>query len=358
MIQSSRVEKQTLFLVQVLRAVAALMVVVHHATIMRAEFIDPTKPTWLNGASGVDIFFVISGLVMTISSSSLQHAPHPMRAFLARRVERIVPLYWLATTLKIALLIAAPAVALRPLGSPWHIFASYFFIPSFNAAGALHPVLVVGWTLNYEMLFYLLFAICLGFALPLLQFLALALGVLSAAALVIPHTAPAVFSFCHPIVLEFLYGVLLAYAMKAGKSLPPVVCWVLVAAGFTVLMSVPWGAESLLRPFIWGFPAAAIVAGAVGLEPALGMRTPRWMLELGDASYSIYLTHGFVLPVIGMLLLRIHLRGSISSVLAIVLGVAGSIILAEIVYRTVERPLMRYFRGRSRRAVSVERIGN
>jgi exopolysaccharide production protein ExoZ len=342
----------------VLRAVAALMVVLHHATIMSAERIDSTTRIWLNGASGVDIFFVISGLVMTISSSSLYNTPHPMRIFLTRRLERIVPLYWLATTLKIVLLISVPALALTPLGGAWHIFASYFFIPSFNPLGFAHPILVVGWTLNYEMLFYFLFAICLGLGTPLLKFLAFALGALAAAGMVIPHTAAAIFFYCHPIVLEFLYGVLLAYVIRLDRSLPPVVCWVLVAAGFIVLILVPWGAESLLRPFIWGLPAVAIVAGAAGLEPAIGLRTPRWILELGDASYSIYLTHGFILPVIGMLLMRIPLRGTTGWPLGIVLGVFSSVILGEIVYRLLELPLMRYFRGRRRGATSAERSGN
>jgi peptidoglycan/LPS O-acetylase OafA/YrhL len=98
----------------------------------------------------------------------------------------------------------------------------------------------------------------------------------------------------HPIVLEFLYGVVLASAIQAGKRLPPILCWLFAAAGFVLLCSVPWGAESLLRPFIWGLPAAAIVAGALGLEPGLGVRTSRWLLELGDASYSI-LSHPWIL---------------------------------------------------------------
>jgi peptidoglycan/LPS O-acetylase OafA/YrhL len=92
LLESSRTQKHTLLLVQVLRAIAALMVVAHHATIMTMERIDPTKSTWLSGAAGVDLFFVISGVVMTISAASLRKAPHPMRTFVRRRVERIVPL--------------------------------------------------------------------------------------------------------------------------------------------------------------------------------------------------------------------------------------------------------------------------
>src|SRR3954467_7325197 len=96
------------------------------------------------------------------------------------------------------------------------------------------------------MLFYLLFAICLGLRMSLLKFLTIALGLLAAAAIVIPSTAPAVFSYCHPIVLEFLYGVLLAYTIQVGNRLPQNLCWLLAAAGFIVLCSVPLGGRILV----------------------------------------------------------------------------------------------------------------
>jgi len=91
--------RPTYFLIQVLRAIAALMVVVFHTTTMLADRNALPVREWVNGASGVDIFFVISGFVMTVSSAPLRKSRHPARTFMARRIERIVPMYWLVTTL-------------------------------------------------------------------------------------------------------------------------------------------------------------------------------------------------------------------------------------------------------------------
>ena len=90
----------TFLTIQALRAVAALLVVLLHALETWGERVDPAAPgvNWENGASGVDIFFIISGFVMVISSQRLVDRPGAWRTFLQHRVIRIVPLYWLLTT--------------------------------------------------------------------------------------------------------------------------------------------------------------------------------------------------------------------------------------------------------------------
>src|ERR1700675_3528856 len=99
---------KTVYGVQALRAIAALMVVLVHSIYLWHTRIlhEPDPRYWMNGAAGVDIFFVISGLVMTLSLPGMSRFKHKARVFLWRRITRIVPLYWFATTLKAVLLVA------------------------------------------------------------------------------------------------------------------------------------------------------------------------------------------------------------------------------------------------------------
>ena len=101
-------------------------------------------------ASGVDLFFVISGFIMVYSSEDLFGARGAWRTFLTRRLVRIVPLYWLTTAITIPLM---------SLTVDWQsLLGSYFFIPYRAPSNAIVPLHGVGWTLNLEMFFYVIFA--------------------------------------------------------------------------------------------------------------------------------------------------------------------------------------------------------
>jgi exopolysaccharide production protein ExoZ len=346
--------RPTYHLIQVLRAIAALMVVAHHTTLMLHDRNGLPVANWINGGAGVDIFFVVSGFVMTISSAPLRGSTHPARTFLARRIERIAPMYWIATTVKLMTVLIAPALALNALGTPWHVIASYLFLPSRNAHGLIEPILVVGWTLNYEMAFYVLFAVALATRASLLKVLAPVLILLALLWVVPQHGVPdAVRWYETPMVLEFLAGIVLARVLPRIKRLAAPVALLLVIAGFTGLLTMAWPNFSVWRGVGWGLPAIAIVCGALALEKRWGAKTPRWLLEVGDASYSIYLVHGFALPVIGVFLSRFgsQWRGVVPVSLAA--AVILSTIAGMVVYRLVERPIANWFKGRRRTAVPV-----
>jgi len=340
-------DRRTYFLIQALRAVAALIVVAHHAVIMLVERNHLSIHYWPVGSSGVDIFFVISGFVMTISSDPLRRARHPARVFMARRLERIVPLYWLMTTLKIAMVLAAPGLAINALGGWRHVADSYLFTPGLFAHGGRDPVVVVGWTLDYEMAFYVLFAIALAARASLLKVVA---PVLIVAALLAPlvamHPIPMLAVYCQPIVLEFLFGILLARAVQRWGAPPVWLSVVLLMAGFGVLFGVSWQTISVWRVIFWGLPAWAIVTGAVGLERKFGALMPRWILALGDASYSVYLVHTFVLPFIGVTLAHIGQGwpGVVPAVIA--MSVCLSALAGWILYWLLESRIVEYFKGR------------
>src|ERR1700733_8255089 len=111
----------TYYGIQALRAIAALMVVLVHADQLWVDRVVHRTESWTNGASGVDIFFVISGFVMTVSLPGLRKFGHRVRVFFWRRLTRIVPLYWLATTLKVVLLLVAPGLAVHRGINPWNV---------------------------------------------------------------------------------------------------------------------------------------------------------------------------------------------------------------------------------------------
>ena len=211
------------------------------------------------GAWGVDIFFVISGAVMALSTSERTIAP----AFLVRRIERIAPLYWLVTTAKVGALIAVPAAFALRLDLA-HVLTSYAFIPWPDQTGEVHPVVYVGWSLVYEVWFYVLFALC-RFNVRNTAFAMLTIVVAGV----------------DPLALEFVGGLAIGTALKGER-------WGVPFAVFAVVAFLP---ES--RACYWGVPAMLVVA--------IGVRAERWcrfglLSKLGDASYSIYLTHSLVLP--------------------------------------------------------------
>jgi len=324
--------------VQALRAIAAMLVVAMHADETWHLRIDPRHSLdfWRTGAAGVDIFFVISGFVMVVSTQQLVRT-RDWRAFVWRRFSRIVPLYWVATTLKVVSVLVFPALALRTVLTPGYVAASYFFLPWRDAAGDVSTVLPVGWTLNLEMAFYVLFAVALAAGVGLLRVILPFLVVAAALAPFVTPGWPAIAMYCDPIVLEFAAGLCLGLLTLRGRVLPAAPAAIALVGGFALLLFVP---PVLPRLLSWGVPAILIMAGTVGLEAPLRRRLPRWLLTLGAASYSIYLFHAFILAALGVALQRIPMPLSVSFVLAIAIGCVLSAVVGEFCRRALERPLL------------------
>jgi exopolysaccharide production protein ExoZ len=338
--------------IQALRAIAALLVVVYHVFDMWGERADSAAPgvSWINGAAGVDIFFVISGFVMVVSSRRLASLPRAWWTFIQHRIVRIVPLYWLLTTAKLVLVFLFADLALRSAHDFGYVARSYLFFPVVDGAGHFRPLLPVGWTLTYEFLFYLLFALALALRVDVLRALGPGLGLLVIAALFRTQGWPAWTILFNTIVVEFIFGVVLAKLILRRWLLPSGAAACLVVAGFVLILAVPEGSESL-RPLTWGLPALAIVAGAVSLERHVASVIPHWLLALGDASYSIYLTHGFVVPVIGLVFIFFHWTNLSAEVVAVLACLVAGSIVGWIVYVAVERPIMLAVKRQAKAAV-------
>jgi peptidoglycan/LPS O-acetylase OafA/YrhL len=100
-----------------------------------------------------------------------------------------------------------------------------------------------------------------------------------------------------------------------------------------------------------GIPALAVVTAAVALESPLGHRMPKWLLEIGDASYSIYLVHAFILPLVCIPFARYGGRGPLVLPLALIVSLIAATLAGDLAYRLIERPTMQWFKGRRRSAI-------
>ncbi len=329
----------TLLGLQALRAFACLMVVAFHAL----ETAGPANALrWPNGSGGVDLFFVISGFVMFTSSRRLVGRPRGWRVFLLRRLERVVPLYWLLTAGKTAITLAAPGLAPTTRLSAWNLVASLLFIPARDAAGLVRPVLPVGWTLNYEMLFYAVFAVALALRRKPLAVLLPVLVPLGLAGFWRAPDWPALLSLANGLVLELCAGVALAQVLGGFWQPNRAEAAAMLAGGCAMLLLVP--SEGPWRFLAWGVPALLVVTGTVGLEPVLGPRLPGLALALGDASYAIYLSHVFIIPVLAHGVARAGLpHASLLPASLVICPVAGLLL-----HRYVDAPIQARLRQRAR----------
>lgn len=294
--------------IQVLRAVAVLAVVASHS------FHTP------RGTSGVDLFFVISGFIIARVSRGRSAG-----AFAKARFLRIFPLYLLA---------AAPYVAWQLAhgsGLTPKIAATVTLWPIWGG-GYQEPLLPVAWSLYFEVLFY---------AAVVLWLISRRAAALVAATIVLGalvSAGPATDFVLSPIILEFAAGYALAKLSRFPLALPALAIGLVLlfwpARSFEGATMLDQG-QAVIRLMMFGVPAVMIVYGALGLNKAFDREWSEPLVRIGDASYSIYLTHLMAVyglsdwPPIAKLLV------------AIVLGLA--------IFAFVERPLLQ-LTTRERRA--------
>jgi len=329
---------------QMLRAVAAGAVLVHHTLQQSNGATSRLAPDWLTtaGAAGVDLFFVISGFIMAwIAFRAPGRAPRPGR-FIVDRLTRILPLFWLCCAATLA--VAAVGFLRSADLSPGSVVLSLLLLPH---EGRL---LGVAWTLEYELLFYAVFALCL----PLRSLTrstgaaGVAIAALVLAAPVLPPGTVRAF-LGNPIMLEFVGGMAIAWLSLRRPDLLRVPLALAVAAGAVLMLAPMWvlhettdGLRGWPRLMFWGLPAMLVVAHAVTALPRPGAVT-RALVRLGDASYALYLTHAFVMIGYAAVLKRTALR-EVGQGPAVVVVSALSIVVALLAHRLVELPVTRAVR--------------
>ena len=326
---------------QVLRGIAVLLVVIHHFSDVTAAF-TPEHKVWDNGASGVDLFFVISGFIIPLSIDSSRSGFAAAARFFQRRLERVVPLYWLVTTRTL--------LSMLYFGVPLifsHIVGSYLFVPTRGRFGEYLPIVSVGWTLTYEMAFYLLIALAILWTGRVMEVMIPLVVLIGVAGLTVP--LPAV----HMDLSLFLdFGLGMAAALwytRSKKRLPPLMATLLFVVALTLELTAPF---YTLRVVQWGILSFLVLVSALSLEGVLGNKLPRWALLLGDASYSIYLVHEYGLTIIRHMLLAKLLSPAAGLMLGTVIGMGFGLAC----YWMIELPILNFFKIRRlqlRRSVPV-----
>ncbi|MXP27017.1 acyltransferase family protein [Altererythrobacter indicus] len=291
--------------VQYLRAGAAIFVLIGHAMSAAVSICSAgsdcsfQRPNWATG-SGVDLFFIISGFIMVISSKKLFQAPDARKRFIARRLSRIIPLYWACTTLFIMLSLLLSKTNINI----FHVLSSYLFFPwDADAAtdGFASPLYSLGWTLNYEMAFYVIFSSfifldkkraisCTGLAIIIM----VAIGCFT------PKSYIPLYFWTRPIILEFILGVVLGYIYtQRSISINPVFRIILLLPILLLIINpiidlqAARTPNSLVRVIGWGLPMFCIMLSAISGPVPLPKMMKKFLGSLGDASYSLYLIHPF-----------------------------------------------------------------
>ncbi|MGI4731739.1 MAG: acyltransferase family protein [Janthinobacterium lividum] len=322
--------------VQALRALAALMVVVVHCRTVLA----PDLGAWTEcGRWGVDLFFVISGFIMIHTQT---RRPLGASAFLLNRLVRVVPLYWSMTAVVFVVALSAPHLfgATRALTDEF--VQSLLFIPFAKANGAIRPMLFVGWSLEYEMLFYLLFAAAIAMGARRIEHVAglvsVALASLCLAGLMgHPKSAPGIF-FSSPMLLEFVWGMAVGLAVKRGWHVPAMLGLPLFLGCAAVMLTQHWLLSDMMRS-----PAAGLVTGlmlwtaiSMELQGGVVVRAARVQL-MGTASYSLYLIHPFVIQ--GFAKISDRVANAPVSVALTAIAVLVCVPCAVLCHRWLEVPL-------------------
>lgn len=340
--------------IQYLRAAAALLVAIAHASEEAKYFFGFTP--WVQTEAfgkGVDLFFVISGFIIYLSSIKLSDSPTPFMTFAKNRFIRVVPLYYISTALMVVVVVFFPGGVKEARFDIWQIITSFTFIPYARALdGRMAPILSLGWTLNYEMFFYCLFSLCLLMPRRYVGFLAVAIIItLAILGILVPKGASAPVRFwTHNIIIEFAFGIVIAMAYERYGRIKAnlYVSVTLISVGFILLyyLNTPPRPIELPRFISAGVPAAIITLSVVLLFPAKAeARLPRIGVALGDSSYSLYLTHRFVQRPIQILTTRLSPFGAEhNGGFYLIVAVIGAVITGQVVFMTIERPLLKWMR--------------
>ncbi|MBS0193641.1 MAG: acyltransferase [Proteobacteria bacterium] len=327
--------------VQGLRGIAAMMVMLIHLLSTR----DGMGADWLKyrywwvGPAGVDIFFVISGFIVTIAALRAAASSGAV-AFGVRRILRIYPLYWCVLAVAVpasGVFVLAPAWL--PQADPWQLL---FALTSNN------DKVLAAWTLCYEMFFYAVLTALIALA-PKHLFRAVALWLAAETVLIAlaRSRVPALHDWpiASPLVLEFGLGCAVAWLVQRGAHAYGAAALALGLLGFAGGAAVnAWfgGWDHLWRLACLGIPSALIVYGSVGVERTSGRVMPAWIRRFGDASYSLYLWHQLVFAALAWATGALHGYDHVPHRLLLVAWLAIAIGVGFASHRLIEAPTLRF----------------
>ncbi|WP_335612515.1 acyltransferase [Hyphomonas oceanitis] len=354
--------RPTLDSVQALRGLAAVMVVFFHA-----QTAELAPGIWARGYAGVDLFFVISGFILTYVSRDYTRDLPTVARFLYARATRVYPLWWVFALILPLYFLVTYGAPLPPDQSalitnpPAYILKSLLLWPQSEM-----PVLKVGWTLIHELFFYMIFSLALLFrrsALPVLLIVWAGLTLLGSWLVQGANLESPVLALATShLTLEFIAGAFVALAVTHRLHIQPRIILLLGLAGLVaalVLYTTPTP-----RSLLWGrvgvftLPCCALLYGSVVMEQNRGLRIPGWCVALGNWSYALYLVHTIIILGLQRLSREAGLRlpegwktwlvysepGIVGNLVFVLAIFALSIPAAALAHIYIERPLLQLTR--------------
>lgn len=331
---------------QALRFVAASLVLVGHILMEMLQHnfdLGPVRSLVdLPWGAGVDVFFVISGFIISHSSMSRPASFRSVADFMTFRLIRIWPTYLMFTALMLVAVAVVPRFLAHNVLTIPFVIASFFFLPWPRPDDhRMFPVLGQGWTLNYEMFFYLSFAVTLRAPAKYRATILIVCGALLVALGQLTRLPQPLAFYADPIIGEFLMGVLLSEMMHRLPDRPKTGALIMVLA--LVLLFAVSPHQELPRILTFGIPAALLVLGVL-LSGAQGERIlgRPWLVLLGSASYALYLSHTFVVNMILFLWLKFHWA---SPELLFATIFLSAVLASIIVYKFIEQPSLAFLKS-------------
>ena len=324
--------------VQYLRGVAALLVVVYDAVYKHGQ-ISGISSSWSFGQSGVDLFFIISGFIMSYTTD--RRAVGGV-AFFKARMARILPLYWSLSIAAFLVFLVSPRLINRS-GGTTTILHSFTLFPVGDKL-----LIQNGWTLSFEFWFYIIFAAALAMGtshrIPKASAILLVLFVIG---YVFTPTRPALEVATNPLLLEFFMG-MIAFLYFKNIRQKVVVNVILLFIGLVSLVYV--GTHGIVENQLvsYGVPFMLVVCGLVGMESLMNrlptMFLTRILRAIGDSSYSLYLIHPFVISVVAIVVVKARL--AVLDPFTTLILVVSSCVVGYICYLFIECKLNALFRAR------------
>ena len=336
--------------IQAARAIAANLVVFSHLFFVEAKYTaSGILPAFtLYGIAGVDLFFVISGFIM-VAVAGRDRGPIE---FLWRRATRIYPTYWLVSLMVLATTLIAPTFVNSSITTPISLWRSFLLIPD-----RTFPLLAVGWTLVYEMYFYLAFAIFLALRISVFTGLIAWGALILVIAATVPDqvaSSPVLRVIVSPLTAEFMMGAFVGMlwrrrrvpgALAAGAvGLAGLIVSIVYIAPMLSLAASPY--LDSWRVIIFGIPVALIVYALIGLEQLYPSGRPaKLLVALGDWSYATYLIHVLIISAIGRTIFALAPGGGGGASFALIAtGVLAANVAGGGIHALFERPTLNWLR--------------
>lgn len=342
--------QKNLQVIQLLRGVACILVVLMHITITFSQtyHLPFLGNIFKFGGAGVDIFFVLSGFIITYSNKQYITKATSIGKFLKKRMIRIFPIYWIIISLLLVFQLLLPSFYRTHFQlTTSNIFNTYFLLPNHEMING------VSWSLTNEMFFYVLFTLAL--LIPSKKFILLLLFVYLAFLIVLPAVS---FTTAHeangftqllifPMNIEFLLGVLVVFFLE---NFPKKWCFpfLITGVGYFIFSTVFYTEilnffnSGYSRVIMFGLPAFLIILSLVKYELSANIKVNNLFLKTGDASYSIYLFH---LPVV-VAFFKIMVKLPLTNHLLLVLLSAGMLFVicfaGILIYKKIESPLIKW----------------